>query len=134
MAWPVQVLIVAQESGEREKLYKICSAAGVHTVCCSTLLEAQSFLSGHSVSAVFAETVLPDSDLQAVRATVRRLQNGVPIVALIWGMDWDSYLGGMGAGAFDCLNLPASTLETKRVLWSALQAFSTTVARESVVA
>lgn len=134
MPWPAQILIVAQECPEREKVQRIFQTAGVRTFCCSTLLEAESFLSGHSVSAIFAETVLPDGDFRAVRSVVARSQSGVPIVALTWNMDWNTHLAAMGAGAFDCVSLPSNTMEVKRVLWAALQSFSTITPSKSVVA
>lgn len=134
MVYPAQVLIIAQESGERENLQKIFAASGVRVFCYSTLLEAQSFFSGQPVSAVFAETPLPDGDFQAVRAEVDHFQRGVPIVALARNMDWNIYLARMGAGAFDCLGFPPSSREAKRVLWSALQAFSTVRSQQPVAA
>lgn len=134
MVWPAQVLIVAQESEERDTLQKILSTAGVHPFCCSTWMEAQSFLSGQPVSAVFAEVQLPDGDFRAIRTDADRFQKGVPVIALARNMDWDSYLASMGAGAFDCLTLPPNTLEAKRVLWSALQTFSTAQHQEHVAA
>jgi DNA-binding NtrC family response regulator len=134
MVWPAQILIVAQESDERDKLQKIFMASGVRVFCYSTLLETESFLSGQPVNAIFVETPLPDGDLQALRAEVERHRKGVPIVVLNRNMDWNSYLVSMGGGAFDCLSLPANTLEAKRVLWSALQAFSATSSQESVAA
>ncbi len=134
MSWPAQILIVAQESPERQKLQEIFQKAGVRTFCCCTLLESESFLSGQPVSAVFAETPLPDGDFQAVRSIVGRLQSDVPIVALTRNMDWNSYLAAMGAGAFDCLSLPPNSMEATRVLWAALQGFSTKIVGKCVVA
>jgi DNA-binding NtrC family response regulator len=134
MVWPPQILIIDQESGERDKLQKIFTASGVRVFCYSTLLETESFLSGQPVNAIFAETPLPDGDFRALRAEVERYRKGVPIIVLSRNMDWDQYLAAMGAGAFDCLSLPANTLEAKRVLWSALQAFSTTSSQEPVAA
>ncbi len=134
MVWPPQILIIAQQSDERDKLENIFMASGVHVFCYSTLLETESFLSGQPVNAIFVETPLPDGDFQALRAEVERHRKGVPIVVLTRNMDWNSYLAGMGGGAFDCLSLPANTLEAKRVLWSALQAFSATSGQETVAA
>jgi DNA-binding NtrC family response regulator len=125
MIWPAQVLVVARESKDRDALKKTLAESGSHVFCYATLLEAESFLSGQRVNAIFAEEQLPDGNFQALRTEVEHFQQGVPIVALTRNMDWDSYLASMASGAFDCLSLPASTLEIKRVLWSALNAFST---------
>jgi DNA-binding NtrC family response regulator len=125
MIWPPQVLIVATECSDRDRLQKIFSQCGVHCFCYSTLMEAQPFLSGQPVSAVFAEDRLPDGDLRAILAGVNHFQKDVPIVVLSRHADWDSYIAIMAAGAFDCLAFPPGTLEAKRVLWSALQSFST---------
>jgi DNA-binding NtrC family response regulator len=133
MSWPAQVLIIAQESGERDKLQKVFNDAGVHAFCYSTLMEAQSFLSGQPVSAIFVEAPLPDGDFRAFRENIEHYQKHLPIVAMIRNMDWNSYLSSMGAGAFDCLELPPRAMEAKRVLWSALQECST-AARQEIVA
>jgi len=134
MAWPPQILIIARESDQRKKLEKLFITSGVRVFCYSTLLETSSFLSGQPVNAIFAETPLPDGNFQALRVEVERHRKGVPIVLLIRNLDWNSYLAGMGGGAFDCLSLPANTLEAKRVLWSALQAFSSANSQEPVAA
>jgi DNA-binding NtrC family response regulator len=134
MVWPPQVLIIAPESPDRDKLETICWASGAHPFCYSTLLEAQSFLSGQPVNAIFVEDPLPDGDFRTVLADVKREQKNIPVVALTRRVDWDSYLCSLTAGAFDCLALPPSTLEARRVLWSALQAFSTARRDELVVA
>lgn len=133
MTWPAQVLIIAQESDDRDRLQNIFSSAGVRTFCYSTLMEGMSFLSGQPVSAIFVESPLPDGDFKAIHAEVERFQKSVPIVALSRNLDWAGYLSAMGAGAFDCLALPPSPLEAKRVLWSALQAFSTATHMEHLV-
>ena len=125
MIWPAQILVVARECKDRDALKKTLAASGTHVFCYATLLEAESFLSGQRVNAIFAEEQLPDGDFQTLRAEVEHFQQGVPIVALTRNIDWDSYVASMASGAFDCLSLPASTLEIKRVLWSALNAFST---------
>jgi DNA-binding NtrC family response regulator len=125
MIWPAQVLVVAGESNYRDALQKTLVASGTRVYCCATLLEAESFLSGQRVNAIFAEEKLPDGDFQSLRTEVEHFQLAVPIIALARNMDWDSYLANMASGAFDCLSLPASTLEIKRVLWSALNAFYT---------
>jgi DNA-binding NtrC family response regulator len=132
MIWPAQVLVVAKESKDRDALQKTLVASGAQVFCYATLLEAESFLSGQRVNAIFAEEKLPDGDFQALRTEVEHFQQGVPIIALARNMDWDSYLANMASGAFDCLSLPTSTLEIKRVLWSALNAFSTEPRREHV--
>jgi DNA-binding NtrC family response regulator len=132
MIWPAQVLVVARESKERDALQKILVASGAQVFCYATLLEVESFLSGQRASAIFPEEKLPDGDFQALRTEVERFQPGVPIIALARNMDWESYLAGMASGAFDCLSLPASALEIKRVLWSALNAFFTEPRPESV--
>jgi DNA-binding NtrC family response regulator len=134
MIRPEQVLVIARESEERDKLQKTLAATGVHVFCYATLLETRSFLSGQPVSAIFAEVHLPDGNFQALRADVERYRKGVPLIAMTRNMDWDCYLASLASGAFDCLSLPASTLETKRVLWSALQAFSTARQSEPVAA
>jgi DNA-binding NtrC family response regulator len=125
MSWPAQVLVIACESENRTKLEKILAECGCQVFCYATLLEAQSFLSGQSVEAIFAEMKFPDGDFQVLRSEVERFQPGIPIIALSPGSDWDSYLAAMASGAFDCLSLPAGGMEIKRVLWSALNAFST---------
>lgn len=124
MVFPAHVLIIAPESQDRDRLETILLHSGVHVFLSSSLLEAQSFLSGHLVSAVFAQTTLPDGDFRAVLADVARFQQNVPVVALTRSIDWDSYLRDMAEGAFDCLTFPVSKLEGQRVLWSALQASS----------
>ncbi len=124
MVFPAHVLIIAPESQDRDRLETIFLQSGVHVFLSSSLLEAQSFLSGHPVSVVFAQNTLPDSDFRAVLAGVARFQKNVPVVALTRSIDWDSYLHGMAEGAFDCLTVPVSKLEGQRVLWSALQASS----------
>jgi DNA-binding NtrC family response regulator len=123
MIWPPQVLVIARESKDRDALQKTLAAAGSQVFCYATLLEAESFLSGQPVKAIFAEMNLPDGDFQVLRAEVEHFQQGLPIIALARKMDWNSYLATMAFGAFDCLSFPASTLEIKRVLWSALNAF-----------
>jgi DNA-binding NtrC family response regulator len=133
MIWPPQVLIIAQESTDRDRLQKIFSECGVRSFCSSTLAEAhQLFFSGQALNAVFAEDRLPDGDLSAVLAAVGHFQKDVPVVALSHHADWDSYIAVMATGAFDCLVFPPGTLEAKRLLWSALQAFSTAQHRQSV--
>jgi DNA-binding NtrC family response regulator len=132
--WPPQVLLIARESPDRDKLAAICLASGVHPFCCSTLLEARSFLSAQPVNAIFVEDILPGGDFRAVLADVEREKKNIPVVALTQLLDWESYLGSLAAGAFDCLALPLSTLEARRVLWSALQAFSTARRDDLVVA
>ena len=87
---------------EREKLQKIFQKAGVRTFCCSTLLEAESFLSGQSVSAVFAETLLPDGDFEQFDPLSDACNPASRSLRSRWNMDWNSYLAAMGAGAFDC--------------------------------
>jgi DNA-binding NtrC family response regulator len=129
-----QVLIIAQESEDTIKLQKIFNSSGAHALCYSTLMEAQSFLSGQSVSAVFTEVPLPDGDFQAVRADVERFQKGVPIIGLTREMDWNKYLASMGRGAFDCLALPPNPFEAKRVLSAALQSYSSKSRRDVMVA
>ena len=125
MNWPAQILVIACESENRTKLEKILTECDCQVFCYATLLEALSFLSGQSVEAIFAEMLFPDGDFGSLRSEVDRFQPGIPIIALSRGSDWDSYLAAMAAGAFDCLSLPAGALEIKRVLWSALHAFST---------
>lgn len=125
MVSPPQVLVIAPESGARDKLQKILSAAGVHPYCYATWMEALSFLSGQPASVVFADVELPDCDFRGVHEDVDRVQTGLPVIALTRGADWNSYLAGMGAGAFDCLTLPPDTHETQRVLRAALRAIST---------
>jgi DNA-binding NtrC family response regulator len=132
MIWPAQVLVIAHESEDRDRLRKVLAASGAQVFCYSTLLEAESFLSGQSVNTIFAEMNLPDGNFQALRTEVEHFQPGVPIVALARDMDWDSYLATMAFGAFDCLSFPASALEIKRVLGSALHALSTEHRPESV--
>lgn len=125
MIWPAQVLVVARESKNRDALQKTLVASGAQVLCYATLLEAESFLSGQRVNAIFAEEKLPDEDFQSLRTEVEHFQQAVPIVALARNLDWDSYLANMASGAFDCLSMTASTLEIQRVLWSALNEFST---------
>lgn len=134
MHWPPQILVIAPESQDRDKLEKILAVNGVHVFSCATLLEAQSFLSGQLANAVFAQDALPDGDFRAVLADVARFQKDVPVVALTRNIDWDSYLRSMADGAFDCLAFPPSKLEAQRVLWSALQAFAATSRHEEVAA
>jgi DNA-binding NtrC family response regulator len=124
MIWPAQVLLVARESDDRDRIQKTLAATGIHVFCYATLLEVQSFLSGQRVNAIFADVQLPDGDFKDLRAEVEHFQQGVPIVALTRDMDWDSYLDSLASGAFDCLSVGASALEIKRVLWSALNTFS----------
>jgi DNA-binding NtrC family response regulator len=132
MMWPPQVVVLASESKDRDALEKTLAAAGAQVFCYATLLEAESFLSGQPVRAIFAEMNLPDGDFQALRAEVEHFQLGVPIIALARKIDWNSYLAMMAFGAFDCLCFPASALEIKRVLWSALNTFSTEIRAEPV--
>jgi DNA-binding NtrC family response regulator len=134
MVSPPQVLVIAPESGERDKLQKILSAAGVHPYCYATWMEALSFLSGQPTSVVFADVELPDCDFRGVHEDVDRVQTGVPVIALTRDANWNSYLAAMGAGAFDCLTLPPNTQETQRVLRAALRAISTARGNEHVAA
>jgi DNA-binding NtrC family response regulator len=129
-----QVLVIASESGERDKLQKILSAAGVHPFCYATWMEALSFLSGQPASVVFADVELPDCDFRGVHEDVDRVQQGVPVIALTRDANWNSYLASMGAGAFDCLTLPPNTHETQRVLRAALRSISTARGDEHVAA
>lgn len=134
MVSPPQVLVIAPESGERDKLQKILSAAGVHPFCCATWMEALSFLSGQPTSVVFADVELPDCDFRGVHEGVVRVQNGVPVIALTRDAEWNSYLAGMGAGAFDCLTLPPNRHETERVLHAALGSISLARGNEHLAA
>ena len=121
MLWHSQVLLIAPESGERDNLEKIFQASDVLVFTCSTLLEAQSFLSGQLASAVFAHTDLPDGDFRTLLADVARFQKDVPVIALMQASDTNSDIDTI-YGAFDCLTLPAIKSEAQRVLRSALQA------------
>jgi hypothetical protein len=44
MIWPAQVLLVARESDDRDRIQKTLAATGIHVFCYATLLEVQSFL------------------------------------------------------------------------------------------
>lgn len=134
MNWPPRVLIVAPESPDRNQLQKIFSDSGVETLRCSTLLELESVLSGQFVAAVFCQDPLPDGDLPSVIAEVGRYQEEVPVVALAKQSDWDAYLRTLYAGAFDCLAMPPAPLEARRVLWSAIHAFTASHAGAPVAA
>ena len=134
MVRPPQVLVIAPQSGARDKLQKILSAAGVHPFCYATWMEALSFLSGQPTSVVFADVELPDCDFPGVHQDVDRIQTGVPVIALTRDANWNSYLAGMGAGAFECLTLPPDTHETQRVLRAALRSNSTARGNEHVAA
>ena len=134
MVRPPQVLVIAPQSGARDKLQKILSAAGVHPFCYATWMEALSFLSGQPTSVVFADVELPDCDFPGVHQDVDRIQTGVPVIALTRDANWNSYLAGMGAGAFECLPLPPDTHETQRVLRAALRSNSTARGNEHVAA
>jgi DNA-binding NtrC family response regulator len=122
MIWPAQVLVIAQESKGREKLQRILQTTISHVFCYTTLLEAQSFLSGHDVDAIFAELRMPDGDFQDLIKEVEHFQPGVPIVALGQPLDLDSNASSAAFGAFNFLPLLASGSEIKRIIWSALDA------------
>ena len=130
MIWPAQILVIACESKDRAKLLKTLQTCASHVFCYTTLLEAQSFLSGHDVDAIFAELQMPDGDFQALSKEVEHFQPGVPIVALARSLDFDS--SSAASLAFDFLPLPSSGSEIKRVIWSALDEVFTKMRLEPV--
>jgi len=132
MSWCPQVLIIASESLDRRKLERISAGFGVHIICCSTLIEAQPILSGNPISAVFAETPLPDGDLESILASVKQHRKLAPVVALIRPGTSTTRLAAIAAGAFECLSLPLNTADAKRVLWQALRACFTATHHELV--
>ncbi len=132
MLWPAQILVIAHESDDRWRLQKILEAAGTQVFCYSTLLEAQSFLSGQTVDAVFAETNLPDGDFQSVHAEVEHFQPDVPLIALSSKIDWNRSLVAMADGAFDYITLPVNPIAVNRALSAALSAITSDRHAETV--
>lgn len=132
MARPVQVLVVARETEERDQLDRRLGNFGVQVFCCSTLLEAESFLSAQAADVMFSEVLLPDGDFRDVRAEADRFQASLPVVALGRIDDWDSYLADIASGAFDYMFLPASERTILRMLDAALNASSSALSVTSI--
>ena len=118
-----QILLVSCESSDRLHLQKVFEASGSEVFCCSTLLEAESFLSGQHADVIFADLNFPDGNCRDLMVEIEHFQMRTPLIALDRKTERDSCAPAAKVpGIFHRLSLPASASQIEDVLQSALHA------------
>jgi DNA-binding NtrC family response regulator len=117
---PLPALIVSSEAPERTWIASLVSKYGLRPVFCPNLTAARGMLDGTKYPVIFCSDRLPDGDLGVSLKSLVAAAPGAPIIVLSSLSEWDSYLRAIGAGAFDLIASPPSTIEAERILRLAL--------------
>jgi two-component system response regulator PilR (NtrC family) len=114
------VLIVSEAPDHRNELAAAVSSSGLMATHCGTLETAGFLLGEQEFSMMFCDQI-PSDNMRAVIRDVSRRGPQLPIIVVSAQDDWDSYLGALRAGAFDCVVLPAAPGELARIVTTALR-------------
>lgn len=114
------VLIVGSEPARRDVLASTISSFGLRPVACGTVSGAKYFLEHQQFTAILYEL----AETGGLRSAIKELASlaaHTPIVVVSRIDNWDSYLSGIAAGAFECVDFPPYPGELERVLCLALK-------------
>jgi DNA-binding NtrC family response regulator len=114
------ILIVGAEREKWEGIIQTVRKFNLRETHCRGLREALRLLKRRDFSVVFCNDTLPDGDFQALLRELGKSTASAPVIVLSRLGDWDSYLGALGAGAFDYIAYPPDTNEAERILCAAL--------------
>jgi DNA-binding NtrC family response regulator len=114
------ILIVGAEKERWEGIIRTIRKFKLRETHCHSLREALGLLTRQDFSVVFCNDTLPDGDFQALLRESGKSTVSAPVIVLSRLGDWESYLGALGAGAFDYIAYPPDTNEAERILCSAL--------------
>jgi DNA-binding NtrC family response regulator len=93
---------------------------GIAPILASTVREAQTILSRHSISLIFCSDELPGGGVDAFIRQTSEPPARVPVVVVSRFDDWKRYLNFLQIGAFDYVLYPPSGSEIERVVRNAL--------------
>lgn len=114
-----RVLIIGEDLEHRRTLAEAVSRCMLLPVECATFSAAEElFLRQRFVAVLCA--ALSNDEFREVISLAARSKTHAPVIIVSHLDDWDSYLGFMGAGAFDHIDFPLYPGELERVLYAAL--------------
>jgi DNA-binding NtrC family response regulator len=113
-------LIICKQGADRETIVASVRRCGLRPICCSSVEEACTLLPGETFKMVLCSEALRDGDFQAVLKEAHKSEAHLPVIVLGRSCEWDSYLKGLGAGAYDYIVCPPNPVEVERIIWLAL--------------
>jgi len=114
-------VIVISHILEAQQLFaSVLGQCGVAPILASTVKEAETILSCHSISLIFCSDELPEDGINGLIRQNSRPQNKVPVVVVSRSDDWHRYLNFLQAGAFEYVLYPPSGVEIERIVKNAL--------------
>ena len=111
-----QVLIASSDPLYREKLDEIARGLGLHSVACTSLLDARAQIDQQTFRVVLCADDLPDCNLRMAVRVLAAATGGIPVIVLSHLADWDAYIRALDAGAFDYIVCPPEPAEAERIL------------------
>ena len=119
MAFP-NVMLVSPILETQQAFASVLGQRGIAPILASTVREAQTILSRHSISLIFCSDELPGGGVNAFIRQTSEPPAKVPVVVVSRFDDWERYLNFLQIGAFDYVLYPPSGSEIERVMWNAL--------------
>jgi DNA-binding NtrC family response regulator len=119
MASP-NVMVVSHILEAQQAFASVLDQCGLTPILASTVKEAQTILSCHSISLIFCSDELPGGGIDAFIRQISRPPGRVPLVVVSRFDDWRRYLNFLRAGAFDYVLYPPSGIEIERIVKRAL--------------
>ena len=119
MASP-NVMVVSHILQAQQVFARVLGQFGVAPILASTVKEAQTILSSHTISFIFCSDELPGGGIDSFIRQTSRPPGKIPVVVVSRFDDWQRYLNFLQAGAFDYILYPPSSLEIERIVKSAL--------------
>ncbi len=114
------VMLVSPFLETQQAFASVLGRHGIAPILASTVEEAQTILSRHSISLVFCSDELPGGGVDAFIRQTSKLPARVPVVVVSRLDDWGRYLNFLQTGAFDYVLYPPNGSEIERVMVNAL--------------
>src|SRR5215472_93530 len=107
------VLIISGDPAHRDNLASTVSSCGLRPVGSGTVSGAKYFLGHEQLTAILYELAENGGFTSAIKE-LASMAGQVPIVVVSRLENWDSYLFGIAAGAFECVDFPPYPGELER--------------------
>jgi DNA-binding NtrC family response regulator len=115
------VMVVSHILEVQQVFASFLGRCGIAPILASTVREAQTILSSHSISLIFCSDELPGGGIDAFIRQTSRPPGSVPVVVVSRFEDWRRYLSFLQVGAFDYVLYPPSGVMIGQIVKSALR-------------